>query len=501
VRKSFWQGAAWLTVGAFTSKLIGAVYRVFLPRVLGDTGVGLFQMAYPIYAVLLAVSVSGVPIALSKLTAELTAGSDKARADWLADWAFVFLGALGTVMAVVMGVSAPWLATTAFHEPRAAGAIRALSPALGLVAMQAVLRGYFQGQQDMQPTAWSQILEQLTRVAVMFPLALWLLPRGIGAAAAGATLGAPAGALAGLGYLLARRARERPWRLSGPPPWGDLWRLVRIAAPMAMASLVFPLMLLTDSVVVPLRLIAAGLSGNAATAAYGRLSGEAMPLINLTLVVGVALAVSLVPSVAEAYAAGRRDVADQRVSRAIHAAWLVAMPMGGGLFVLAAPLCRYLYGETGAAPALETLAVATAILALQQVMGNALQAAGAGWAPVVNLLIGTGVKLLTAWWLVPVWGIRGAAVSTGLAALTAVTLNWRAWRRLIGGTRENPWRSAWAPTAAALIMVLAVRGYLSTVMVTPVTTALAMLLGAGVYGAAALLMGEGRFLRGLWRGR
>jgi stage V sporulation protein B len=501
LRRSFWRGAAWLTVGAFVSKLIGAVYRIFLPRLLGDTGVGLFQMAYPIYAVLLAISVSGVPIALSKLTAELRAHGAEEEADRVADWAFLALMVTGTLMAAVMAGLAPWIAREVFHEPRARLAIQALSPALALVAMQAGLRGYFQGQQDMRPTAWSQMLEQSVRVAVMFPLAVWLLPRGLAEAAAGATLGAPAGAAAGLMYLAGKRRRERPWKLSGPPPWGALARLVEIAAPMALAALLFPLMLLTDSMVVPTRLMEAGMRPNLATAAYGRLSGEAMPLINLTLVVGTALAVSLVPTIAEAVASGRRALAGERVGLAIHAIWLVGLPMGGGLFVLAHPICQYLYGDAGAAPALRVLALGTAFLAFQQVLGNALQAAGFGWAPVRNLLLGTGFKFLLAWWLVPVWGIRGAAASTVLAALLATLLNWRAWRALVDAPRVSPWRTVSVPLLATVLMVLAIRGYLAVVRLTPASTLLAMVVGVGVYLGVGLLGGEGRFLRSLWRPR
>lgn len=93
---------------------------------------------------------------------------------------------------------APWVARYVFHEPEATLSIRALAPALAFVASEASLRGYFQGYQEMAPTAISQILEQVSRVAVMFPLALMWLPKGTAWAAAGATVGAPVGAMIGM---------------------------------------------------------------------------------------------------------------------------------------------------------------------------------------------------------------------------------------------------------------------------------------------------------------
>ncbi|MCL8208922.1 MAG: oligosaccharide flippase family protein [Actinomycetia bacterium] len=296
MRTSFWRGAVWLTAGALLSKLLGAVYRIFLPRVLGDTGVGLFQLAYPLYAVALAVSVSGVPIALSKETAEYRSRGDERAAERLADWALVALGLVGAVLVAAMEAAAWPLAAAVFHEPRAVWPLRALAPALLLVAVQAGLRGDFQGQQDMKPTAVSQILEQAVRVAVMFPLALWWLPRGVAWGAAGATLGASAGALAGVAYLVARRTR--PFRPGWPVPWRALGRLAGTVGPMAVAALLFPVLLLVDAVTVPFRLMAAGWSPDRATAAYGQLAGEAMPLVNLALVAGTALTSAVALAVA-----------------------------------------------------------------------------------------------------------------------------------------------------------------------------------------------------------
>lgn len=499
MRTSFWRGAAWLTAGAFLSKGLGAVYRIFLPRVLGDTGVGLFQLAYPLYAVALAVSVSGVPIALSKETAEYRSRGDDAAADRLADWALVALALVGILLVAVMEWAAWPLAVTVFHEPRAVWPLRALAPALLLVALQAGLRGDFQGQQDMKPTAVSQILEQAIRVAVMFPLALWWLPRGIAWGAAGATLGASAGALAGVGYLVARR--HRPFAPGWPVPWRALGRLARTVGPMAVAALLFPLLLLVDAVTVPVRLMAAGWSPDRATAAYGRLAGEAMPLVNLALVAGTALAISLVPAIAASLAEGRVDQAQERVRRAFHAVWLVTLPMAGGLFVLAEPICALLYGETGAAGPLRVLAFGTAFLALQQMLGNALQAAGFGWRPVLNLAAGAGVKWVLTWWLTPWWGVAGAATGTGAAAALTAWLNWRVWCGRFGTPPSSPWAEAGAPLVATLALVGAVRVYLAGLRPDPPVALFGVILGALVYGGFALILGEGQFLRRLWRDR
>ncbi len=492
-RNSVWRGAFWLSIGSFVSKLIGAIYRIFLPRVLGDYGIGLFQMAYPLYAILLAVSVNGIPTALAKQTAEKLSRGDVDGAERLGSWAQVMLGIIGMVLAVSMETTAAWIARHLFGEPAATWAIRALAPALAFVALEASFRGYFQGHQDMEPTAISQILEQVARVMVMFPLAYRFLPYGIDKAAAGATLGAPVGAMIGMGFLASQRARRGRWTLAGRVPWGDLWRLVMVALPMSLSGLLFPLMLMADSVFVPGRLKLTGLTLEQATARFGQLSGEAMPLINLTMVVGAALAVSLVPAIARAIVAGDRDEANRKVDNAIHLVWLLGLPMGAGLIVLSRPLTQLLYGESGSAGALAVLAIGSAVLAIQQVMGSSLQAAGHGWVPVRNLIFGAGVKFLLTWWLtaLPAWGIRGAALGTVGAAMTTAYLNWRDWVRIVGpGT--HPFRSVVWPLAGSVVMAMGLQVWMASSWSDSALwhVVLAVPIGMAIYGAVMILSGE-----------
>ncbi len=502
-RNSIWEGAFWLSLGSFASKLIGAAYRIVLPRILGDYGVGLFQMAYPLYLVLLAISVNGIPTALSKQTAELYTSKDPFSAEQLVGWALVCLGVAGSGLALAMGVSAPWLAIHVFSEPKARQTIRALAPALALVALEAGLRGGFQGRRQMFPTALSQVIEQFARVAVMFSLAFWLLPRGVGPAAAGATLGAPAGALGGLIYLTVHRARERPHpRLRWPPPWAGLGRLATVAAPMSLAGLLFPLMLLVDSIFVPERLRATGLSLVQATREFGLLSGEAMPLINLTMVVGAALAISLVPAVAEHVRTGHHGEAARRVESAIHLVWLLGLPMSAGLYLLARPLTLLVYGTSGAASTLAILAVGSTILSMQQVLGGSLQACGHGWAPVKNLAAGTVAKFALTWWLTPILGIQGAALATVAAGTLTTYLNWRDWTRAIG-VPTNPWRFVGWPLLGSVVMAMAVLTWRERTreMMLLVHTGVGVFLGAAVYWMVLGMSGEREVLRRLWRSR
>lgn len=492
-KNTVWRGAFWLSVGAFVSKLLGAVYRIFLPRVLGDYGVGLFQIAYPLYAILLAISVNGIPTALAKQTAEKLSRGDMAGADSLASWAQLTLGLTGMGFAVLMELTSSWIANVLFREPAAVWAVRALAPAIAFVALEASFRGYFLGWQDMRPTAISQMLEQVSRVMVMFPLAYRFLPLGIDKAAAGATLGAPIGALVGMLFLGVRRFRVGRWSLGRRFPVRDLGRLLAVALPMSLSGLLFPLMLMADSVFVPSRLRLMGMSLEQATARFGQLSGEAMPLVNLTMVVGAAVSVSLIPAIARAISQGNRAEAHRQVENAVHLVWLAGMPMAGGLVLLAHPLTALLYGQPGAAGALVVLALGSPVLSLQQILGASLQASGYGWRTVRNLLIGAVVKFVLTWALTPLpfWGIRGAALGTVAAAATTAILNGRDWIHMIG-IPFQPLRTVLWPLTGTVVMAIGLNLWMTNPLALSrwLHVALAILLGACLYGAVMVISGE-----------
>jgi stage V sporulation protein B len=169
--------------------------------------------------------------------------------------------------------------------------------------------------------------------------------------------------------------------------------------------------------------------------------------------------------------------------------------MAGGLILLARPLTWLLYGESGAAQALQVLAVGSPVLAIQQVMGSSLQASGHGWVTVRNLTVGACVKFGLTWWLTPLafWGIRGAALGTVCAAVTTAYLNWRDWTVIVGQS-SNPFRSIVWPLAGTVVMAMGLNLWRSF----PLSlarwshTALAVLLGVFLYTAVLVASGEMR---------
>ncbi len=466
-REKFFHGAFVLTAAGLISRLLGALYRLPLASLLGDEGIGLYQMAYPIYTTLLALSTAGIPVAISKLVAEKTAQGKKAGALRVFRISLLILTAAGFVFSLVLFFGAEFIARQVLRDPRAYYAVVAVAPAVFLVAVMSSYRGFFQGLQTMVPTAVSQVLEQVVRVATVFVLAVSLLPRGIEFAAGGATFGAATGALAGLVFLLAVYWRDRLTRLREAAAthgqetetnWEIIYRIGALAIPVSIGGLILPLMQTLDTIIVPSRLQVAGYNVSEATALFGQLTGMAAPLINLPSIFTVALSTSLVPAISEALALKNFRQLRQVAYVGIRLTVMLALPAMLGLYLLAGEISFMLYKNAAAGIPLAIMAWGVLFFCLQQTSSGILQGLGRTILPVRNLFIGCLFKVFINYSLtaVPALGIRGAAFGTVAGFVVASGLNlFEAWRYV--ELKANIHDLLTRPLIAGGAMALAVR--------------------------------------------
>ena len=201
--ESFLKGTFILTIAGFVVKVIGSLNWIFVSRILGGEGIGLYQMAFPIYFFAMTVSQAGVPVAISIITAERVALKDIYGAKRVFRISMGLMLVTGLLFSILTYFAADWLIEWHFiRDARAYLSMVVLAPTVFFVTFLAASRGYLQGWQRMTPTAVSQIVEQIFRVITMILLAQLFLPWGLEYASAGASLGALVGAVTGLIVLV-----------------------------------------------------------------------------------------------------------------------------------------------------------------------------------------------------------------------------------------------------------------------------------------------------------
>ena len=431
--RRFLKGALILTVAGVVVKVIGSLNWIFLSWILGGEGIGIYQIAFPLYLLALSSSDAGIPVAVSIITAERAALQDYRGAQRVFHLSFLLLAVTGMVLSLLLFFGAGWLIEhRMIRDARAYYSIIALAPAIFLVTLLSSFRGYLQGWQMMAPTAVSQIVEQLLRVFTMLVFAYWLLPSGLEFAAGGASLGAGFGAVGALGvlvwyYFRLQKQLQQKMQLAPILPDGEsnrsiLRRLAALALPVSLSSLMLPVVANLDLFIVPLRLEAAGFSVGQATERFGYLTGMAVPLVNLATIVTASLSISLVPAISQAKSLGDKQEVLYRTAGAMRLANLTTVPFSVLLFLLAEPVVSMIYHAPGAAGVTQVMAGGIFLLGLHQVTTGLLQGLGRTTIPVVNMGLAAVVKVVLNWVLtaIPALGIQGAGLATladlGLAA-------------------------------------------------------------------------------------
>lgn len=158
--KSFVKGALILSIAGIIGKMLGALYRIPFARIVGSEGVAIYNLGYPLYSLLLALSTAGIPLEVSKLIAECEERQEYATSRRIFRLALGVLLIIGVCAGIALFLGADYVAEHFLHEPRAAICLRAIAPAMMFTCLMAVFRGYFQGLQQMIPTAVSQVIEQ-----------------------------------------------------------------------------------------------------------------------------------------------------------------------------------------------------------------------------------------------------------------------------------------------------------------------------------------------------
>jgi len=446
-KKSFMQGAVILGAAGIIIKIMGAFFRIPLGNLIGAEGMGYYQTAYPIYVLFLTLAVSGTPIAISKMVSESMAVGNYYEAHKIFRVSFILLFVIGLISAAICFFGAGIL-VTAMGNSGAKYAMMAIAPALIFLPMAAAYRGYFQGMQDMKPTAKSQIIEQFFRVAMGLSLAYILVKYGKEYAAAGASFGATAGAVAciiTIAFIYKRKKKSYSGNIEITKGRDTesakiiLSKLLSIAIPVTIGAAIMPIMNTIDVTIVMRRLQSTGWSLEQANAMYGQLTGMAAPLINLPQVLTMAVAMSLVPAISSAFKKNDMEFLNYNSQLGMRTSIIIGLPCTFGLMILAEPIMILLYpmqreSALAAAPCLFIMAIGVLFLSTFQTMTGVLQGIGKQALPVRNLFIGAIAKVVISYLLIgiPAINVKGAAIGTVAAYLIATLLNYLSIRKYTG---------------------------------------------------------------------
>ena len=502
-----------LAVAGILSRIIGIARRFPMQHIIGDKGNGYYAVAYEIYSIMLIISCYSLPLAVSKVVSSKMIKKQYKSAKRAFQCAMVFAVTVGLITFLVCEFLGDFLAAL-MKEPMSAMALKVLGPALMLVSVMGVFRGYFQGLGTMVPTAVSQILEQIFVLIGSIAGAYYLFRYGekVGAilhnedyapayGAAGASIGPVLGSVIGLLFLAfvfaayRKGNKKRSMRDVGgkADSYPQIFRMILMTIlPVLLSTTVYNISGVIDANIFGSVMIEKGL-GDVKTDIWGIYSGKYKVLVNVPIALANAMCSSIVPVLTQLMVREEYGRAREKISQAMRFTMIVAIPSAVGLAVLARPIVSMLFkGDVDMAVSMLHIGSVSVIFYTMSTLTNGvLQGINRMQIPVKNAAISLVIHVVFLYVTLQLgMGINAVVYAYTLFAVIVCILNALAIRKYFRYNQEIA-RTFIIPgiaSAAMGIVIGLISMLLSKILGNVITVFLGIIIGVVVYFVILILL-------------
>jgi O-antigen/teichoic acid export membrane protein len=424
--KQFLKGAMILTLAALVTKVLSAVYRVPFQNIVGDIGFYIYQQVYPFYGIAIVLSTYGFPVIISKLVAEKLEEKDEEGAKDVALTSFLFLCIVGLIWFMIIyfgaGMIAGWMG-----DPRLMPLIQVISLSFLLLPPLSSLRGYYQGKEDMLPTAVSQVAEQSIRVVTILVFSTLLVAQGhsLYTVGNGALFGSITGGIAGVIVLIFFLALKKERAVSGiftlAKDYQSIWkRLLKDGTAICVSAMLLILLQFIDSLNVYALLTSSGMEEGAAKKLKG-IYDRGQPFVQLGNVVATSISLTIVPLVTSAYIGKKEGQVREYSQLSLKISIIIGFAASLGLINLIVPTNTMLFENAAGSSVIAVFCMSIFFSCLILTFAGIFQGIGSIYYPAICIIAGVALKYAGNAILVPVFGTMGASLAT-ISSLALVTL-------------------------------------------------------------------------------
>lgn len=413
-------GTAILTITGFLSRIIGFFYRIYLSRLFGEEGMGIYQLVNPVLSLSFSLTAAGYQTAISKFVAERTA---KERHPSLKP---MFVGfsislPLSLLCSTVVFYLSDFIAIHLLFEERTASMLRILAFSIPLSAVHSCINGYFYGRKKTGIPAATQLIEQITRVACVYGMSLYALSRGgtpsINVAVFGLVIGEFMSMAVSVIAIYSCYAQNlRILKTTGTKQHRTAHRnallpvyqsILGMALPLTANRIVINILQSIESVSIPARLKLYGYDTATALSVYGVLTGMAMPFIFFPNALTNSVSVLLLPMISESYALGDMEAVKKAALRTIKYCFLLGFFCMGVFALFGKWAGTTLFDSPLAGHFIQTLSFLCPFLYLDTTLSSILQGLGMAGRIFLMNVICLALRLVFVFLAIPVFGITG----------------------------------------------------------------------------------------------
>lgn len=429
-KQSFMKGVAVVLFSQILIKLFGFIYRVILTNIEGfqDVGNSYYSSGYKVYVFILALATTGVPSAIGKLVSEKVAVGDRRGAHKIFKIALALFTVIGLVFSLLLYFGADTIATNVLSNPGVKYTLATLAPAVLLVSVAAVFRGYFIGLGNVSAHSVAQIIEQIINSVLSVVFVMMLVGKSPEIMAMGSTAATAVSTLSALIYLYIyyKKNKEVIWdeiRLSGKFDEEGVKKtiksIVKCTIPLAVTSIVSSLVGMVDLLTVVDNLteyytnLGVQDALTVANEKYGIIAGKVDILVSIPFSLNIAIITPLMPAIAAHMAKKEKKNAEDKINMAMKLSSIIAFPCVAGLIILAQPIFDVIYPNANAGALLLQIEALSIIAGL---MGQTAESALVGInklnVPTIALLSGAVIKYIMNVTLIPLFGETMAPIGT-----------------------------------------------------------------------------------------
>ncbi|OIJ13044.1 hypothetical protein BKP37_11030 [Anaerobacillus alkalilacustris] len=423
MNRRFVEGALYISIATILSRLIGSFFRVPLQNIAGNEVLGIYTLIYPVYMTTLTLAVAGIPLTISKLIAEARANGNEQEIYYIFRTANILAVLLGSLSFSIIFLFSETLATVLGGQHVRIPLI-ILTSSLVIAPYMAIYRGFFQGFEQMQPTAISQIIEQFVRVVFILCIAFILVNQNMSVEniVSGVMIGSVISVIVSLFYLKLKWKKAKllqqitlGFQFAQLSRWAK--RIITLSIPICIGTLTFTIIFVVDSFTVPTQLIKIGFEKEIVTDLYGYY-GRGLVLIQIPVVLAQSLILPMIPAVSS------NTLNSQQITeKVLYFMHLTAWPISMGIFALTAPLNYALFGDFNENVLIAVTHLSALFITFSVLTTGILQANNRSVQVAIVLICCSILKGILNLLLIPFLGLLGAAIATVVVYMGLSILN------------------------------------------------------------------------------
>lgn len=443
-KRTFITGTLVLTAAGVLTRIIGFFYRIFLSRLIGAEGLGIYQLLSPVTALGFALTAAGIQTSISRYVSMETGKNRPGRANRYLFYGLFLSLALSLLTGWFLWKNAAFLAEHWLNESRTAPLLKILAFSFAPSCIHACINGYYYGIKKTAVPSVCQLTEQLARVGSVYLMHAICLEKGLtfslNMAIWGLVIGEIASTLVSLACFHSlpdvetHMDSEQKYDCSHAVCQNQnkrqilhddylyIQNLLTMALPLTASRVVLNLFATFENTMIPAKLRTFGYTASEALSVYGILTGMAMAIIMFPSVITNSISVLLLPTISEAEAAGDIHLINRTIRKTVQYCLLLGFGCTAGFLLTGAFLGNFLFQNALAGTFITTLGWICPFLYISATLNSILHGLGYPGITFALNLLACGIRILFVQYAIPLYGIKSYLVGILISQIVVAFL-------------------------------------------------------------------------------